>query len=72
MFECVFQLYGFEVVFFPLSLMLHGPSSKSRPVEELQPGPPLSHMVRGAFLGLLRDSKNLVLASVSVQREYRR
>jgi len=36
-----------------------GPNSKRRPVEELQPGPPLSQRTRGAVSGAVRDSKNL-------------
>lgn len=59
MLECVFQLCSLCVMFLPSSAMRHGPSSKSRPVEELHPGPPLSHRVRGALSGDLRDSKNL-------------
>lgn len=43
----------------PSFAMLHGPSSKRRPVDELQPGPPFSHKIRGAFSGLDLDSKNL-------------
>ena len=43
----------------PSLLMEHGPSSMSRPVEELQPGPPLSQRTRGAVAGAVRDSKNL-------------
>ena len=39
--------------------MRQGPSSNNRPVEELQPGPPLSQRTRGSFLGLFLDSKNL-------------
>lgn len=39
-------------------LKVHGPCSWKRPIKELQPGPPLSQRVSGAFLGSLRDSKN--------------
>ena len=43
----------------PSLLMKHGPSSIRSPVEELQPGPPLSQRTRGAVAGCVRDSKNL-------------
>ena len=59
MLEYEFQLKSLNVVFFPPSDTLHGPSSKRRPVTELQPGPPLSHKVNGALLGARLDSKNL-------------
>ena len=39
--------------------MEQGPSSIKSPVEELQPGPPLSQRTRGAVAGAVRDSKNL-------------
>lgn len=59
MFAFEFQPYLLYVVFLPSSAMLHGPSSNRRPVEELQPGPPLSHRMSGASSGEVRDSKNL-------------
>src|ERR1700710_3100613 len=39
--------------------MLHGPSSKRRPVLELQPGPPFNQRIKGASFGRDLDSKNL-------------
>ena len=36
------QLYGLSTVLVPLAVMEQGPSSKSRPVVDEQPGPPLS------------------------------
>ena len=39
-----FQLYLLKVVFWPSLAIEHGPSSKRRPVELEQPGPPLSLM----------------------------
>jgi len=48
-------------------MMLQGPSSKSNPVEELHPGPPLSHMRRGAYFGATRDSKNLYEMLTSIR-----
>lgn len=59
MFARLVHEWGLNVVFFPSSAIVHGPSSKSRPVEELHPGPPLSQRTRGSLLGLLLDSKNL-------------
>jgi len=53
------QLKWLKVMLWPSSMMLQGPSSKSNPVEELHPGPPLSHRRRGAYFGATRDSKNL-------------
>ena len=50
--------YGFHTVVFG-EVILHGPFSKSKPVVELQPGPPLSHIMRGADPGSFRASKNL-------------
>ena len=59
MLEYEFQLKSFTVVFLPLSDTLQGPSSNKSPETELQPGPPFSHIVNGAFSGARRDSKNL-------------
>ena len=61
----MFHEYGFLVVFLPLSVIEHGPSSNKRPVDELHPGPPFSHIVSGASLGDVRDSKNLRKFNVS-------
>ena len=52
-------------MFLPLSVIEHGPSSNKRPVDELHPGPPFSHIVSGVSLGDVRDSKNLRKFNVS-------
>jgi hypothetical protein len=36
----------------------HVPFSESSPIIDEEPGPPFSHIDRGAFAGSLRDSKN--------------
>lgn len=55
-----FQAYGLSWVS-RSSVTLQGPSSWNRPISESEPGPPLSHSVRGAVSGLLRASKNLIV-----------
>lgn len=65
-----FQEKELFVVLAPLFAMLHGPSSKRRPVEELQPGPPLSQRTRGSLEGFDRDSKYLRRRRVSYMCEY--
>jgi hypothetical protein len=55
-----FQEFGLTVVSFAdfgLSLTVHGPSSMKSPRAELQPGPPLIHMITGSSLGFPLDSK---------------
>ena len=58
MFATLVHEYGFHSVVFG-DVILQGPFSKSNPVVELQPGPPLSHIIRGADSGSFRASKNL-------------
>ena len=58
MFATFVQECGFGTVMFG-DVIVQGPFSKRRPVVELQPGPPLSHIMSGADSGFLRASKNL-------------
>jgi hypothetical protein len=43
---------------FESSLIRHGPFSPSASAVEEAPGPPLSHIAKGALQGSFRDSKN--------------
>lgn len=62
------QECGWKDTFLPSSAMRQGPSSKSRPVVDEQPGPPLSQRTRGAFSGFERASKNLFGMMLAPQR----
>ena len=50
--------WGLLTVPFPWLLTRQGPSSMSRPVIELHPGPPLSHMMTSSLTGSFRASNH--------------
>lgn len=57
-FALVFQPYGLRVVPEPSALAVQGPFSVSMARELEQPGPPLSHTMRGSVDGFERLSES--------------
>lgn len=58
MFAYSLKLYGFKDGVEDPSTKWQGPFSWNKPIMELQPGPPLNQVARGAVVGLSLDSKN--------------
>jgi hypothetical protein len=58
MLTSLFQLHGLRYVDLESAVTKQGPFSSNKPIMDEPPGPPFSHMARGALAGSLRASKN--------------